>query len=137
MGALFAAVAGCVATAAGQGGANAEPAVQWHGHRSSVVEETLIVATSPVEWEALWARVGTSAPVELPEDMIGVGIFLGVRPTAGYLIEVVSASTANGEFVVAYGERKPSGPVAMVITYPYLIQLFPNPGVPVRIEKLS
>ncbi len=109
--------------------------MQWRGQRSRVAEETSIVATTQAEWEGLWRNVGREPPVALPDEAIAVGIFLGMRPTAGYLIDIVSTAESGSAFDVVYEERKPTGPVAMVITFPYLIRLFPEPGLPVRVEK--
>ncbi len=109
--------------------------MQWRGPRSRVAEETSIVATTQAEWEALWQSVGREPPVALPDGSIALGIFLGQRPTAGYLIDIVSAAESDGAFVVVYEERKPSGIVAMVITSPYLVRVFPEPDLPVSIEK--
>ncbi len=109
--------------------------MQWRGQRSRVAEETSIVATTQAEWQGLWRNVGRVPPIALPGETIAVGIFLGQRPTGGYLIDIVSAVESDGAFVVVYEERKPSGFVTMVITSPYLVRLFPEPGLPVRVEK--
>ncbi len=135
MGVLFAAVAGCGATAAGKGGATAESAMQWQGILSEVAEVTTVVARTQAEWAALWQRVGQEPPVALPDGTVAVSIFLGRRPTAGYGIEIVSAAQSVAGFTVVYEERKPAGPVLMVVTFPYLIRLFPDPGLPVRVER--
>ena len=121
--------------AASPGRENLEEAMQWRGRRSRVADETSVVATTQGEWEGLWQSVGREPPVALPDAAVAVGIFLGMRPTSGYLIEIISAAVSGGAFVVVYEERKPTGPVLMVLTYPYLIRLIPDPGVPVRVEK--
>ncbi len=109
--------------------------MQWRGNRSRVGDETSVVATTQGEWEGLWQSVARVPPIALPDETIAVGIFLGMRRTAGYLIDIVSAEESGAAFVVVYEERKPTGPVLMVITFPYLIRLFPEPGIPVRVEK--
>ncbi len=121
--------------AADPGRENLEEPIQWRGQRSRVAEETSIVATTQAEWQGLWRNVGREPPIPIPDETIAVGIFLGQRPTGGYLIDIVSAAESDGAFVVVYEERKPSGFVTMVITSPYLVRLFPEPGLPVRVEK--
>ena len=137
IGFLCTVVTACMEMAAGQGHANAEAAMQWQGILSRVAEETTVVATTQAEWEALWARVTKPPPSALPDDTIAVGIFLGQRRTAGYGVEIVAAAPSGAGFTVVYAERKPAGPVLMMITFPYLIRLFPDPGLPVRVEKRS
>ncbi len=112
-----------------------EDAMQWRGNRSRVGDETSVVAVTQAQWEGLWRNVGREPPVALPDEAIAIGVFLGQRPTGGYLIDIVSAAESCAAFVVVYEERKPTGPVLMAITYPYLIRLFPEPGLPVRVEK--
>ncbi|MCH8999875.1 MAG: protease complex subunit PrcB family protein [Proteobacteria bacterium] len=121
--------------AAGPGRENLDEAMEWQGQRSRVVDETSIVAATQAEWEGLWRRVGREPPVALPDETVAVGIFLGMRRTAGYLIEIVSAVESGGAFAVVYAERKPTGPALMVLTYPYLIRLFPDSKRPVKVEK--
>ena len=80
-------------------------------------------------------RVTRVPPIALPDEAIAVGIFLGMGRPAGYLIDIVSTAESGAVFVVVYEERKATGPVLMVITFPYPIRLFPEPGLPVRVEK--
>lgn len=52
---------------------------------------TTVVARTPDEWKALWARhtggTGEDAPaVDFSRDMV-VGVFLGQRPRAGYAVQ--------------------------------------------------
>ncbi len=108
---------------------------EWRGQHSRVVDETSIVAATQVEWVGLWRRVGREPPARLPDGTVAVGVFLGQRPTAGYLIEIVSAVRSGEAFVVIYAERAPTGPALMVLTYPYLIRLFPDSKFAVKVEK--
>ncbi len=110
---------------------------EWQGHGSQVAGETVIVAATGSEWIALWRRIGRAPPSTLADGRVAVGIFLGQRNTGGFTVEIVSAGRAGGEFVVGYEESRPTGMVTMSITYPWLIRLFPDPGVPVRVEKLN
>lgn len=135
MGFMLATVAGCVEAPAGQGRETADATMQWQGIRSQVVEESTVVARSGDQWAALWQRVGSRVPAALPDDTVAVGMFLGQRRTAGYRIEIVSAARSGADFAIVYRERRPMGPAAMVITYPYLIRLFPDPGVEITVEK--
>ena len=114
---------------------NSATTTEWKGQLSLVAKETSIAAAAQVEWEELWRKVGSEPPATLPDDSIAIGIFLGQRPTAGYGISILSAAKQDGSFVVAYRENKPSGAAAMVLTYPYLIGLYPKTGLPITFEK--
>ncbi len=109
--------------------------MEWKGQQSLVADETSIVATTQAEWEALWRDVGGEPPAALPGDRFAVGVFLGRRSTAGYSVGIVSAAGHDGAFVVVYEEHAPSGPAAMVLTYPYLVRLFAKTELLVRVEK--
>ena len=94
-----------------------------------------MVAATPAAWEGLSRSVARVPPIALPDETIAVGIFLGMRRTAGYPIDIVSATESGAAFVVVYEERTPTGPVLMVITFPNLIRLFPEFGLSGRVEK--
>ncbi len=143
---LSAVVAACGADGRAQGSFQAAPeptdetlnaTSEWRGQRSDVAVETVVVVTTDAAWTALWRKVGRAPPSALPDGHVAVGIFLGQRNTGGFTVEIVSAGPAAGEFVVGYEENRPTGMVTMSITYPWLIRLFPDPGVPVRVEKLN
>ncbi len=110
---------------------------EWRGQRSNVGVETAVVATTAADWTALWRKAGRAPPSALPGGHLAVGIFLGQRNTGGFTVEIVSAGRAGDEFVVGYEESRPTGMVTMALTHPWLIRLFPDPGVPVRVEKLN
>jgi hypothetical protein len=84
----------------------------------------------------------------LPQGWMGIGIFLGMRQTAGYsvVIEGVTEQVttdqrftdqglpASRELVISYGERTPA-PTAMtaqVLTSPYVIRIIQRNDEPLR-----
>lgn len=110
------------------------------GDLSQAQSQTLLVARTPDEWERLWALVGQPKPADLPEGMMALGLFVGVRTSGGYAVDVVriGVESVPGErdrMVVEYRETSPQGAAPMVITSPYAIVLVRRSDAPVRFVK--
>jgi hypothetical protein len=121
---------------------------EWSGTQASVQGRTTIVARTEQEWQNMWQLAATPAPGPLPQGWMGIGIFLGMRQTAGYsvVIEGVTEQVttdqrftdqglpASRELVISYGERTPA-PTAMtaqVLTSPYVIRIIQRNDEPLR-----
>jgi len=108
------------------------------GDQSSIDEARQAVARTPAEWQALWRQHDPERrvpAVDFSKEMV-VGLFLGSRPTAGWILEIVSATLEGDALVVRYRERPPpSGAVtAQVITsYFHLVAVQKTSGT-VRFE---
>lgn len=112
---------------------------EWSGTQASVQGRTTIVARTQEQWENLWQLTGTPAPGPLPRDWMGIGVFLGMRQTAGYgvVIETITEQVTTDrqfieqglpsgrELVVSYGERAPppGAMAAQVLTSPFVIRI--------------
>jgi len=115
------------------------------GIQSLVEESRQVSAATPAEWQALWSAHAADRPqpsVDLARELV-VAVFLGSRPTAGFGVEVVEATSApDGALVVRYRERRPGRDTitAQVITSPFHIVAVPRPsGQPptVRFERVT
>jgi len=121
---------------------------EWSGTQASVQGRTTIVARTEQEWQNMWQLAATPAPGPLPQGWMGIGIFLGMRQTAGYsvVIEGVTEQVttdqrfteqglpASREMVISYGERTPppGTMTAQVLTSPYVIRIVPRSDWPTR-----
>lgn len=82
-----------------------------------------VLATNAEEWKALWVKHNGSED-EMPavdfDNEVVVGVFMGQKNTAGYMIEVTQAELNGSELVVTYKESSPpeGGFTAQVITAP-------------------
>jgi hypothetical protein len=74
--------------------------------------------------------------VDFSKEMV-VGVFLGSRPTAGYTLEIVSATQDGGKLTVRYREASPprDAITAQVLTSPYHIVALPFFPGEVKFEK--
>ncbi len=74
--------------------------------------------------------------MDFSKEMV-VGLFLGSRPTAGYILEIVSAVQDNGSLVVKYRESIPQrgSMTAQVLTSPYHVVAVPFFPGGVKFEK--
>ena len=109
---------------------------EW-SRQSAGMTQQVIVARTEVEWNFMWKLLGSEPEYTLEPGWFAVGIFLGQRPTSGYAVRIVSSQDEAGEHVIRYQETAPS-PGAMVLgvlTSPFLIHTFPDPGIPIRVEK--
>jgi hypothetical protein len=121
---------------------------EWSGTQASVQGRTTIVARTEQEWQNMWQLAATPAPGPLPQGWMGIGIFLGMRQTAGYSVAIEGITEqvttdqrfiqqglpASREVVISYGERAPA-PGAMsaqVLTSPYVIRIVPRMDWPTR-----
>jgi hypothetical protein len=98
----------------------AVPAVLWR-QQSAPGEPVTSIVRDAAGWEALWARAGAVPPRPLRAGEVGVGIFLGTRPTGGYGIDVVAAApAADGTVRVEWAETRPppGAAAAQVVTHP-------------------
>jgi len=110
---------------------------EWRESYGGPDAESWAVATTGAQWRSLWQRVGKDPPMALPAGQVGAGIFLGTRNTGGFGIAIESQETVGGAHLIRYHEVVPTGIVTMAITTPYLVWVFPDPGVAITIEKVA
>jgi len=85
----------------------AVPAVLWR-QASAPGEAVTTIVRDAAGWDALWARAGAVPPRPLRPGEVGVGVFLGDRPTTGYGIEVLSVAPASdGTIRLEWTETRP------------------------------
>jgi len=111
------------------------------GDHSNMDDAAQVVAKTAQEWQQLWQKHTPDRPrpaVDFSKEMV-VGVFLGSRPTAGYILEIVSAAQDNGSLVVKYRESiPPRGTMtAQVLTSPYHIVAVPFFPGGVKFEKVA
>jgi hypothetical protein len=110
------------------------------GAASGITERREVVVRSAAEWQALWKEHSSRAapPVDFSGATV-VGVFLGMRPTAGYQVEVVGARLESGALVVEYRERQPGPDVlsAQVLTSPFHLVRVPRHTGRVEFRKVE
>lgn len=124
------------------GGMQADTAIRTidRGVMSNVDAKREVVARTEAEFAALWKSHSADKPapkIDFSKDMV-VGVFMGSRPTGGYVVEIVSASIRGGALVVGYRETSPGrGAIAaQVLTSPYHIAAVPKRAGDVKFEKM-
>ena len=113
------------------------PVARWQGSFSSVTKPEEEIVTDAGAWAALWRKIGQAAPNVDMSRSFAVAVFLGTRPTGGYGVVFLPPSIEQGEIVIAYREKKPSGMTFEALTQPYAVQLYPKTGLPVRLENAA
>ena len=79
------------------------------GPSSQIRTERLAVARDEGEWARIWmehAPARPRPPVDFAKEAV-VAVFAGVRPTAGYSVEIVGYRQSAGAIVVLYRETAP------------------------------
>jgi hypothetical protein len=110
------------------------------GAMSNITSAKTAVARTDGEWQALWSSLPlrTAAPKVNFESTMIVAVFTGVRPSAGYNVEVVNVRQDGDALVVEYAEQTPpEGSMnADVITTPFAIAGVPMHAGDVRFERV-
>jgi protease stability complex PrcB-like protein len=110
------------------------------GEHSNMDDAAQVVAKTAQEWQRLWQKHAPDRPrpaaVDFSKEMV-LGVFLGSRPTAGYMVEIASATQSNGTLVVRYRESAPprGAITAQVLTSPYHLVTVPFFPGDVKFEK--
>ncbi len=110
------------------------------GEISGIENAAQLVARTPADWQALWARHESGKPlppVDFSSEMV-VAVALGSRPSSGYGIEIVAAERDGDDLVVRYRATTPArGTVAAaIVTTPYHFVRVPRVEGTVRFEKV-
>ncbi|MDP6474461.1 MAG: protease complex subunit PrcB family protein [Alphaproteobacteria bacterium] len=107
--------------------------LEWSGAHSSRAEYSVVVARGEEAWRELWAGLSKSPPVALDSDsQIAIAVFLGMRRTGGFAVEITAVEDGPVFYTVDVGEIKPA-PGAMVtqaLTAPYVIRILPHSDRP-------
>lgn len=111
------------------------------GDQSGVDDARQVVIRTPDEWAKLWQVHGMDRArptVDFARETV-VGVFMGSRPTAGFVLEIVGVAEEGGATVVRYKEgMPPRGAItAQVLTSPYVLVAIPKTAGDVRFEKLQ
>lgn len=111
------------------------------GAQSNVDDGLQTAPRGEAEWSALWRKHNynrPAPPIDFSKEMV-VAVFMGSRPTAGFAVEIVSATERDGKLVVAYRETtpKPGAVSAQVLTAPYHIAAIPASSAALAFEKIK
>jgi hypothetical protein len=120
--------------------ANQSPTDIAHGRMSAIDEGREVVIRDAAAWEALWAEhthIATLPSVDFDTEMV-VGIFLGMRPSAGHDVAITGARVAGDVLIVSYIERSPAPGMmsAQMLTAPYHLVRVPRHDGDVRFEPV-
>ena len=99
---------------------------------SGVEEARQVVLRTPEEWKALWKEHAPGQPmpaVDFTKSMV-IGVFLGLRNTAGYRVTITGIERDGANVVVTHREERPAArdTLAQVITFPHHL---------VRVERIA
>ncbi len=106
---------------------------------SGIEEPREAVARSADEWATLWrehAGIQPAPRVDFGTRMV-LAVFLGMRPSAGYGVEIVGTRAEGTGLVVQWRERRPDRDMiaAQVLTSPVHIITVPKVAGAIRFEK--
>jgi hypothetical protein len=109
------------------------------GAQSNVDAARQVVVRTDAEWARLWQEHGRERKrpeVDFATDMV-LGVFMGSRPTAGFRVEILSATPHGGKLVVSYQEITPrrDAMVAQIVTSAYHLVVVPKVSVEITFEK--
>ena len=109
------------------------------GTSSQVDEPRKVIVRSADEFQALW-KAHSTAPlpkVDFSKSIV-VGVFLGMRPTAGYTVGIQAVRRTEAGAVVEYIEGVPdkSRMVAQMLTSPFHLVSIPNDVKTVEFKQL-
>jgi hypothetical protein len=111
------------------------------GDQSFIESERQVVARTAAEWSAVWRQHDPDRPVpavDFAKETV-VGVFLGSRNTAGFSVEVVSATSEQGALVVRYRQNSPppDAITAQVVTMPFHLVAIPKTAGDVKFQRVQ
>jgi hypothetical protein len=109
------------------------------GVQSGIERPREVIVRTPAEWKTLCAAHAEGRPcptVDFARSTV-IGVFLGMRPTAGFSVEITRVDRDGDALVVSYRERKPGRDVmaAQMITIPYQLVTIDRFDGPIRFVK--
>jgi hypothetical protein len=109
------------------------------GIASQIDEPRKVVVRSAEEFQALWKSHSTAPlpKVDFSKSIV-IGVFLGMRPTAGYTVGIQAVRRTEGGAVVEYIEGVPdkSKMVAQMLTSPFHLVSIPNDVKTVEFKQI-
>jgi hypothetical protein len=110
------------------------------GSSSALDEPRTVVVRTADEWRTLWTS-HTTAPlprVDFSRLMV-VGVFLGIRPTAGFSVRIQAVRRTSDGAVVEYAEQTPDpdAMTAQVLTAPFHMITIPRDIQTVEFKKIT
>jgi hypothetical protein len=110
------------------------------GTDSQIEEPRQAVARTAAEWSRLWAEHAGEAPrpaVDVKGSMV-VAVFVGARPSTGYLVEITRIETDGTGLAVSYRETKPKPGemAAQMLTSPFHIVRTASRDGAVRFQRV-
>ena len=141
------ALAGAVLTlsALGPGASQAQAPVQsspqtWAGQHSGVAAFAAAVVRDEGEWRALWSGLRSEAapPMRAGQDL-GVVVYLGLRNTGGFAVEIESVEREGTLTIVTVRTKEPARGsfVTQVLTTPYVLARIADDGAPVAFRRAA
>ena len=109
----------------------------WSGAQSAAFNDMFVTARDERGWRLLWQLVGEDPPGPLPDGAMGLAVFLGARPTAGYRVEISEVLQSPADVTAVYREMTPApdAVTSQVLTAPYAITLVPLSQLPVHYDN--
>lgn len=109
------------------------------GEMSAIDEARDVVVRDAAGWKKLWVQHDWNNPapaVDFSKHTV-VGVFLGTRQTAGFLVEITRVSRDGDALIVRYAERKPAARdvTAQVLTMPFHLVSVPAHKGAVRFAR--
>jgi hypothetical protein len=110
------------------------------GTRSQIQEPKQIIVRTAADWQTLWTSHDSAPPpaVDFSRVMV-VGVFLGMKPSAGFSVRITSVTAKGTSAVVEYveGRPKPGMMTAQVITAPFHLVSLPRTFETVEFKKID
>lgn len=116
--------------------AQAHAGTSWSGDYSGGNEGNQTLRDEK-SWRRLWRRLSKEPPppVDFKRQQVVV-VFLGLRPSGGYGVEIVEVAPTAAQLVIRFRERTPSPeqPAPPGPTSPYALRVIERSDLPVRFE---
>ncbi len=110
------------------------------GGSSQIQEPRTVVVRSTDEWQALWKEHGAGAAptVDFTRSLV-VGVFLGMRPSAGFGVQITTIRRSGTTAFVEFAERRPAlGEItAQVLTSPFHLVAMPRAVEVVEFKEIG
>lgn len=102
---------------------------QWRGQYGGFPDFSTTVLRTAAAWGSFWQRMNKEVPQALDDAKeVAVVVYIGERPTGGYIVRILDYAVSGDEYVVTWQEVPPAPDsfTTQALTTPWVAAVLPR-----------